>query len=139
MTDRRAERLLPHHSGQAGWDACPDMPEQYTMAKKAAAKPKPLSKAEIYATLAERTELSKKDVSLVFDEMVGLIEQELKDKKGARTFALPGLMKIYVHHKPRQPARMGRNPATGEPVQISAKPAMDVVKVRVLKGLKEMI
>jgi nucleoid DNA-binding protein len=34
---------------------------------------------------------------------------------------------------------MGVNPRTGEPMEISAKPKMRVVRVRALKGLKDMI
>ena len=108
------------------------------MAKKAAVKVKPLSKAEVYAALSERTELSKKQIGLVFDEMGKLIEENL-GKKGPRMFNVPGLMKVYVHQKKATPARMGRNPATGEEVPISAQPAKEVIKVRPLKGLKEMI
>ncbi|QDT63010.1 HU family DNA-binding protein [Calycomorphotria hydatis] len=108
------------------------------MAKKAAAKKKPLSKSEIQNALAERTELSKKDIANVLEQLEGLIEENLS-KKGPRVFNLPGLLKIYVHHKPATKARMGRNPQTGEEVPISAKPAMDVIKVRPLKGLKEML
>ena len=111
------------------------------MAKKAASgngKAKPLSKSEIYATLAERTELSKKQVATVFDELTRLLEENL-GKKGPRVFNVPGLMKVYVHQRKASPARMGRNPATGEEVQIPARPAKEVIKVRALKGLKEMI
>jgi nucleoid DNA-binding protein len=106
--------------------------------KAAAAKSKPMSKSEIYATLAERTSLSKKDIGSVFDEMTKLMEESL-GKKGPRVFNVPGLMKVYVHQRKASPARMGRNPATGEEVQIPARPAKEVIKVRALKGLKEMI
>ncbi len=109
------------------------------MAKKApAAKAKPLSKSEVYATLAERTGLSKKDIGTVFEEMTKMLEENL-GKKGPRVFNIPGLMKVYVHQRKASPARMGRNPATGEEVQIPARPAKEVIKVRALKGLKEMI
>ena len=109
------------------------------MAKKAATtKNKPMSKSEIYAALAERTGQSKKDVATVLDEMTKLIEENLS-KRGPRVFNVPGLMKIYVHQRKASPARVGRNPATGEEVQIAAKPAKEVIKVRPLKGLKEMI
>jgi nucleoid DNA-binding protein len=109
------------------------------MVKKAAnAKQKPMSKSEIYATLAERTNLSKKEISNVFDEVTKLMEEQL-GKRGPRVFNVPGLMKVYVHQRKASPARMGRNPATGEEVQIPARPAKEVIKVRALKGLKEMI
>lgn len=108
------------------------------MAKKAAVKQKPLSKSEIYSALSERTGMAKKDISTLFDELTKLMEENL-GKKGPRVFNIPGLMKVYVHLRKATPARMGRNPATGEEVPIKARPAQEVIKVRALKGLKEMI
>ncbi len=108
------------------------------MAKKAAAKVKPMSKSEVFSALAERTELSKKDIGAVFDAMTDLLSEQLQ-KKGPRVFNVPGLMKVYVHLRKASPARTGRNPKTGEEVPIPARPATEVIKVRALKGLKEMI
>ena len=107
------------------------------MAKKAAAT-KPMSKAEIVAALAEGSSLSKKVVGDVLDHLEGLVAKSIS-KKGPGVFALPGLLKIQVVEKKAVPAREGRNPATGEKIQIAAKPARKVVKVRALKKLKEMI
>ncbi|MCA9082921.1 MAG: HU family DNA-binding protein [Planctomycetaceae bacterium] len=101
------------------------------------AKDKPLSKSEILNALAESTQLSRKDVSAVLDGLENLIEETLT--KGCGIFTLPGLLKIHVHHKKATPAREGRNPATGEPITIKAKPASKVVKVKPLKKLKGMI
>ena len=101
------------------------------------AKDKPLSKSEILNALAEATEQSRKEVGAVLDALEGLIEENLT--KGSGIFNLPGLMKIYVHSKKATPEREGRNPATGETITIKAKPASNVVKVRPLKKLKEMI
>jgi nucleoid DNA-binding protein len=101
------------------------------------AKDKPLSKSEILNALAEATDQSRKEVGAVLDALEGLIEENLT--KGSGIFNLPGLMKIYVHRKKATPEREGRNPATGETITIKAKPASNVVKVRPLKKLKEMI
>jgi nucleoid DNA-binding protein len=49
------------------------------------------------------------------------------------------MLKIYVHKKPATKEREGRNPATGETIKIAAKPASNVVKVKALKKLKELI
>lgn len=98
---------------------------------------KPLSKSEILNALAEATEMSRKEVDGVLQALEVLIEDNLT--KGSGIFNLPGLMKIYVHEKKATPEREGRNPATGEPITIKAKPASKVVKVRPLKKLKEMI
>lgn len=109
------------------------------MAKKAADGAKPLTKTEILNRLAERTELSKKEVSAVMDELTNLIGEELSNKDGAQVFNLPGLLKLYVQHKPATEARMAKNPFTGEMQQYAAKPAKDVVKARPLKALKDVV
>lgn len=101
------------------------------------AKDKPLSKSEILNSLAESTGLSRKEVSSVLESLESLIGESLNG--GAKIFNLPGLLKIYVHHKKATPEREGRNPQTGDTITIKAKPASDVVKVRPLKKLKEMI
>ena len=46
---------------------------------------------------------------------------------------------VVVVNKKATPARQGRNPLTGEPITVKAKPARKVVKCRPLKGLKEMV
>lgn len=108
-----------------------------TRNSKLMASDKPLSKSEILNALAESTQMSRKDVDGVLQALEVLIEDNLT--KGSGIFNLPGLMKIYVHEKKATPEREGRNPATGEPITIKAKPASKVVKVRPLKKLKEMI
>ena len=59
--------------------------------------------------------------------------------RGPGTFTVPGLMKIAKVHKPRRAARKGINPFTGEEMMFKAKPAHNVIKVRPLKSLKEMV
>lgn len=97
---------------------------------------KPRSKSEVYANLAEMTELSKKQVSAVFEGMAALIQRDLK---AGQVFSVPGLMKITVIKRPATKAREGINPFTKEKIMIKAKPARKVVKVRPLKNLKEMV
>ncbi|MHC4995831.1 MAG: HU family DNA-binding protein, partial [Planctomycetota bacterium] len=60
-------------------------------------------------------------------------------KSGPQTFTIPGLAKIVVQRKPATRARKGINPFTGEETVFKAKPARNVVKVRPLKGLKDMV
>ncbi len=100
-------------------------------------KKKPLTKTEILSKLAEATELTKKQVESVFDALQDLIKDSIK--KTDDVFTLPGLLKIRNHRKKATPARTGTNPKTGEPLQIAAKPATNVVKVTALKHLKEMV
>src|SRR5262249_55768936 len=110
------------------------------MAKKATKIEKPMSKSEILSELSERTELSRKDVGRVFDELGRLIEQHVS-KRTVGTFPLPGLLKIKVVQRPARPARKGvPNPfKPGETMDVAAKPASRKVKVLPLAKLKGMI
>lgn len=116
-------------------------------AKKAAAKKKatavagvkkPPTKSEIMTSIAETTELSRKQVASVFEALNELIQDNLKPR-GPGTFSVPGLMKIRVNKKPATKARKGINPFTGEETMFKAKPARKVVKVLPLKNLKDMV
>lgn len=115
-----------------------------TTAKKAPAKksslPKtlktPMSKTEVLNTVADATELSKKQVQSVMDELSNIIELHVK-KRSVGQFTLPGLLKVQVVNKPATRARKGINPFTGEETVFKAKPARNVIKVRPLKKLKD--
>jgi len=98
---------------------------------------KAMTKTEVLNALAEGTGLTKKQVGSVLDELASLIGKNV-GRGGPGVFNLPGLMKIVVQHKPATPARKGINPFTKEETMFKAKPARNVVKVRPLKGLKEM-
>lgn len=106
--------------------------------KTAAAGKKPPTKSEILASIADDTELSKKDVAAVIDSLTTLISKNI-GSRGPGYFNLPGLMKIKVIKKPATKARKGTNPFTGEEMMFKAKPARKVVKVAPLKSLKEMV
>jgi nucleoid DNA-binding protein len=111
-----------------------------TAAKKAPAVKtikEPLTKSALYATIAERTDLQKKQVVAVFEELATIINGHVK-RNGAGVFTLPGLLKVKVVRKPATKARKGINPFTGEPTIFKAKPARNVVKVQPLKALKDM-
>ncbi len=94
------------------------------------------TKSEIITQLAEKTDLTKKDIGAVFDELNVIIKKSLKS---ANEFSMPGLMKVRVVKKPATKARLGKNPFTGEEITIKAKPARKTVKVTPLKGLKDMV
>lgn len=106
------------------------------MAKTAAKKPP--TKTEIFNSIAEQTDLTKKDVAAVFDALSKDISKSL-GKRGAGAFSIPGLCKILVQRKPATKARKGINPFTGEETMFKAKPARNVVKIRPLKNLKDMV
>jgi nucleoid DNA-binding protein len=99
---------------------------------------KPASKSALYQSLAEATGLTRTQIGSVFDAYTAIIKKDV-GKKGPGVVLLPGLLKIKRVSKPATKARQGRNPATGEPMMIKAKPARTVVKVQALKSLKEMV
>lgn len=108
-------------------------------AKKAAAPKKELTKTEILTSLAGSTGLSKAQVSSVLDELGSLIQANIGKRGAPGAFTLPGLMKIEKKVKPATKKRKGINPRTGEEIEIAAKPKTNVVKIRPLKALKEMV
>jgi len=91
---------------------------------------KPMNKSQLLQTLAEKSGKSRKEVSEMLEMIVDLAYSEAK-KNGE--FTLPGLGKLQ---KKARAARMGRNPATGETINI---PAKTVVKFRVSKAAKDAI
>jgi DNA-binding protein HU-beta len=89
---------------------------------------KALTKSQVISTLADKTELTKKQVKALLDEVVALAYKEAKN-----AFTLPGLGKLVLV---KRKARVGRNPATGAVIQI---PAKKVLKFRVAKAAKDAI
>lgn len=106
--------------------------------KKITAAKAPMTKSAMLDKIAQNTGLARKQVSVVFDELAILIEAHLK-KGGVGQFSFPGLMKIEVKRKPATKARKGINPFTGEETVFKAKPARNVVKIRALKKVKDMV
>jgi nucleoid DNA-binding protein len=101
-------------------------------------KKKAPSKSEVLNNIAQTSNLSKKDVSAVLDALSAEIQKSL-GKKGVGQFTVPGLCKITVQRKPATKERKGINPFTKEETTIKAKPARNVVKIRPLKALKDMV
>lgn len=95
-----------------------------------------MTKSQIFTDIGEATDLSRKQVSAVFDELESLVGRSIA-KKGLGEFTIPGLMKVTTVKKPAKKARKGINPFTGEEQMFKAKPASIAVKVRPLKKLKE--
>lgn len=122
--------------------------------KKTAAKKKPAaapakknltavkerySKTAMLNEIADNTGISRKQVSAVFDELSDLIERHIK-KRACGEFVIPGLMKVMTVRKPATKAKKNvPNPfRPGELMDVAAKPARTIVKVRPLKKLKDM-
>jgi DNA-binding protein HU-beta len=89
---------------------------------------KQMTKSAVLGYLAEKANLSKKQVGELFDETLNLACKEAKNG-----FVLPGFGKLVVANRK---ARMGRNPQTGEPIKI---PAKRVCKFRIAKSLKDTV
>lgn len=98
------------------------------------------TKTQLLNELVEKTELSKKDVASVLDELGDIIERHVK-KRAVGEFTLPGLLKIKTVKKPAQKARKNvPNPfKPGELMDVAAKPASTKVKIMPLKKLKDMV
>ncbi|MFP6857612.1 MAG: HU family DNA-binding protein [Roseibacillus sp.] len=100
---------------------------------------KPATKTEILNNIAEETGLARKDVAAVLESLSGEIRKGVS-KKGPGQFTIPGLCKIVVQRKPATQAATRPNPfKPGEMMEVKAKPARNVVKVRPLKNLKDMV
>ncbi len=99
---------------------------------------KALNKSQLATTLSEKTSMSKAQVNSVVTALDEVMRKEL-GKKGPGVFILPGLLKLTVTKKPATKARPGKNPFTGAEITIAAKPARNVVRARVLKGLKDAV
>ena len=106
------------------------------MANKAPTKP--MTKSEIVSGIADATGLTKKQVGSVFEALASQIKKSLSSR-GPGAYTVPGLMKLVVVRKPATPARKGVNPFTGQETMFKAKPARNVVKIRPLKNLKDMV
>lgn len=107
------------------------------MAKKQSTLDKKYTKTQIVEHIAESTELTKAQVGSVLDSLGEVIDLHIK-KRSVGEFVLPGILKITTVNKPAVKARKGINPFTKEEQMFKAKPASTVVKVRPLKGLKDM-
>ena len=108
------------------------------MAKAEASKKKPPTKTEIMNSIAEATDLSKKQVGTVIDALSEEIRKALSSR-GTGMFTIPGLVKIEKKKVPARPAEKNwKNPFTGEIQERPAKPASTKIKVRALKNLKDM-
>ena len=89
-----------------------------------------MTQAEIVAHLAEKNGLKRAQVKGMLDALAALAVSEVKT---SGEFTLPGIGKVVTAHREK---RTGRNPKTGETMEIDAK---TVVKFRAAKGLKDAV
>ena len=91
---------------------------------------KPMTKSQRSAALAEEMGSDKKSAAAALDAVCAVITREVS---GGGAVTLPGVGKIYCRERP---ARMVRNPATGEQIH---KDADKVVKMTIAKALKDSV
>ena len=94
-----------------------------------------MGKTELFVHFVEHfaaydVNLKRGDVRVFFEELQRLCEEQLRD---SGEFTLPGIAKLVLQ---KREARMGRNPATGQAIEI---PAKQVVKARIVKQLKDAV
>jgi len=87
-----------------------------------------MSKSQIAAAIADKAGIKKKQAAEILEHLA-----QLAYKNAKNTFTLPGIGKLKLRNRA---ARIGRNPATGEQIQI---PAKRVVKFAVAKACKDAI
>jgi DNA-binding protein HU-beta len=89
---------------------------------------KPMTKSQIIAAVADKADISKAQAKDALDALAALAYEG-----AAEGFTIPGIGKLV---KVNRAARMGRNPATGETIQI---PAKTVLKFRIAKAAKDAV
>jgi nucleoid DNA-binding protein len=96
----------------------------------------PLTQTQLVAAVADRTELSKADTKRALAALEDVVLEELGNAQKAR---IGGLVQLTVRVKPAQTKRKGRNPATGEEIEIAAKPASVDLRARPLARAKSAL
>jgi nucleoid DNA-binding protein len=105
----------------------------------AKAAKKALTKSQLLAELADKTELSKKQVDGLINELVELVKRELSGK-GAGKIVIPGLARMTVTKvKAVKGGVEKKNPLTGAMYITKDKPAYNKVRLSPIKALKEAL
>lgn len=95
-----------------------------------------LTKSALINLLAEQNEIPRKTAAAVYATLEGVFLGSVHPR-GVGEFTLPGLLKVSLRKVPaRKAGTLVRNPATGEMVKATAKPASIRVKIRALSKLK---
>ena len=91
---------------------------------------RPMTKTQLVAALAGKMDSDKKSAAGALEALIAIITDEVS---GGGAVTRPGVGKIYCRERP---ARMVRNPATGEQIH---KDADKVVKMTIAKALKDSV
>ena len=93
----------------------------------------PLTQMQMVAAVADRAQMSKSDAKRALDALDEIVLEELGNAQKVR---IGGMVQLTVRVKPAQKKRKGRNPATGEEIEIAAKPASVDLRARPLAKAK---
>ena len=93
----------------------------------------PLTQTQLADAVAEKAGLSRADAKKA---LTALEEVVLSEIGNAEKVKIGGVVQLDVRVRPATQERPGRNPATGEEITISAKPASVAVKARPLAKAK---
>ena len=97
------------------------------------------TRVEILRGIAERTDLSKNQVELVFETLTEMIVSHMK-KRGSGEFTIPMTgVKVRRVKKKATKTRTMVSPLTGQEVVIAGKPSRSAIKISALKVLKEAV
>ena len=89
-----------------------------------------MNKAELIEAISKDTSLPKKDVDAVIKSFISTVTSTLSHKESVQ------LIGFGTFETSEREARTGRNPATGESIEIAAS---TVVKFKAGSGLKEKV
>jgi DNA-binding protein HU-beta len=95
-----------------------------------------LTQTQLAQEIADRAELSRADVKRVLAALEEVVLDELAE---AEKVKIGNLVQLVVRVRPATKSRKGRNPATGEEITISAKPAAVALRARPLARAKSAL
>jgi DNA-binding protein HU-beta len=95
-----------------------------------------LTQTQLVTAVADRAELTKNDARRALSALEEIVLEELGSAQKVR---IGGLVQLTVRVKPATKRRKGRNPATGEEIEIAAKPASVDVRARPLARAKSAL
>ena len=93
-----------------------------------------VSKTQLVGDISEETGVPKTEVKDVLDALDIIAAEYLAEVNRVR---IGNLVQLEVKLRGAQKAKKGRNPATGEEIDIPKKPAVAVIRARMLKGAKD--
>ncbi len=96
----------------------------------------PLTQSQLVTAVAEKSDLSKADAKRALEALDEIVLAELGNAQKVR---IGGLVQLTVRIKPATKKRKGRNPATGEEIDIAAKPASVDLRARPLAKAKQAL